>query len=212
MLRRACRASKPEIDFGRPIERFYLGGNPVKTHFFNALNLQFPAGERFFVRAVHDHAHEIGDQVLLRDIRTFAGQEGQHASQHQRFFEVLERQGYRIDGFLRRFERWVRVGGRLPRGLRLSMTAGAEHYTASMAALVFERDILYDCDVTLRDLIQWHALEEIEHKHVAYDVLVATHRHNYPLRMLGFAIGTLAIAAFTFAGTRMFLRQDARAE
>jgi predicted metal-dependent hydrolase len=211
MAEDAITVRKPDLDFSRPIERFYLSGNPVKTHFFNALNLLFPDGERFFVRAVHDYAREIDDAQLLRDMRAFAGQEGQHANQHQRFFEVLARQGYRTEAFLRYFARWARFGNRLPRALRLSMTAGAEHYTASMAALVFEHDMLSDCDPTMRDLIHWHALEEIEHKHVAYDVLMKTHPYNYPLRILGFVIATLAIGTFTFFGVRMFLRQDGRA-
>jgi len=211
MQHEPIKVRKPDFDFNASIARYYLGGNPLETHFFNALNLLFPAGERFFVRSVHDHVAEVRDQALLRDIRAFAGQEGQHANQHQRFFEVLEAQGYRIRSFLRWFEAWVRFGNRLPRGLRLSMTAGAEHYTASMAALVFEHEMVADCQSPLRELIEWHALEEIEHKHVAYDALMATHRFTYPLRMLGFAIGTLAIAAFTLAGVRMLVRQDVRA-
>jgi predicted metal-dependent hydrolase len=211
MSQDAITVRKPDLDFSRPIERFYLGGNPVKTHFFNALNLLFPDGERFFVRAVHDHAREIRDPQLLREMRAFAGQEGQHAHQHQRFFEVLARQDYRTQRFLRFHARVVRFGNRLPRALRLAMTAGAEHYTATMAALVFEHDMLSDCDETMRDLIHWHALEEIEHKHVAYDVLMQTHRYNYPLRVLGFGIATLHIALFTLLGMRMLLRQEGRA-
>ncbi|HEX2679216.1 MAG TPA: metal-dependent hydrolase, partial [Polyangiales bacterium] len=77
---------KPELDFERPIERFYLHKNPIKSHVFNALNLMFPEGERFFVKAVHDHLKDLGDDAALqRDARAFAGQEGQHAHHHERF-------------------------------------------------------------------------------------------------------------------------------
>ena len=52
---------KPRLDFGGDIPRFYLDDNPIKTHIFNALNLLFPDGERFFVKSVHDHAADIDD-------------------------------------------------------------------------------------------------------------------------------------------------------
>jgi predicted metal-dependent hydrolase len=203
---------RPKLDFEREVPRFYLEGNPVKTHFFNALNLAFPDGERFFVKAVQDHKQHISDPRLLAEIQAFSGQEGQHARQHERFFTVLARQGYDVETLLARFRKIAQLSNRrLPRALRLSITAGAEHYTASMASLVLEHDMLTDCDSTLRDLIQWHAIEEIEHKHVAYDVLISQHRYNYPLRILGFLIATAFIAIWTLVGMRSLLLQDGRA-
>lgn len=202
---------KPKLAFDEPIDRFYMCGNPVKTHFFNALNLLFPEGERFFVKSVHDHAQQIDDPALQQQIRAFAGQEGQHANQHERFFTVLEEQGYAVDAVMKPFLAVTRVGKKLPRALRLAMTAGAEHYTASMAAMVLEHDMLSECHPTLRQLITWHAIEEIEHKHVAYDVFVKVYPRSYLLRMFGFISVTLLIATFTAIGLRAFLKQDARA-
>lgn len=203
---------RPKLDFSQEVPRFYLEGNPLKTHFFNALNLAFPDGERFFVKAVADHRGSIEDPQLLAAIRGFGGQEGQHANQHERFFEVLQRQGYDIAERLRRFKALAQWTNRyLPKALRLSMTAGAEHYTATMAALVFEHGMVDDCDPLMRDLIQWHAIEEIEHKDVAYDVLMHTHRHNYPLRIVGFGIVSAFIAIWTGLGMRALLKQDGRA-
>lgn len=202
---------KPKLDFAQPIERYYLGGSPIRSHIFNALNLLFPEGERFFVRSVHEHAHLIDDAVLLREIRAFAGQEGQHAHQHERFFEVLEAQGYKLSPVMRPFGKLVRFSKRIPRSVRLAMTAGAEHYTASMASELLDLDMLNETDPVMRKLITWHALEEIEHKHVAYDVLMKVYPNNYPLRILGFVMTTALIFGFATAGLRMFVRQDYRA-
>jgi predicted metal-dependent hydrolase len=207
----AIQVRKPELAFERDIPHVYLDDNVVKTHFFNALNLLFPDGERFFVKAVHDHAERIEDPKLAAEIRAFSGQEGQHARQHERFFAVLERQGYRIAPMLARFHRlarWANV--RLPKSLRLSMTAGAEHYTAVLAALVFELRLVERCDPTMRELIEWHALEEIEHKHVAYDVFTSCYRWAYPLRILGFLMATAVIAIWTPLVLRKLLLKDGR--
>lgn len=213
MTDHAIQVRKPALDFQQPIERFYFAGNPVKTHIFNALNLLFPDGERFFVKSVHDHAKDVRDPQLLRDIKAFAGQEGQHAHQHERFFAVLEQQGYRFGRLLTRFRGLAQWSRALPRWLRLSITAGAEHYTATMAALLLEHDMLEGCDPTLRDLILWHAVEEIEHKHVAYEVLVKHYTwSSYPLRIVGFLAASAVIAGYTAFGLRMLLRQDGRAQ
>jgi len=200
---------KPNLEFDASIQRHWMNGNAFATHFFNGLNLVFPDGERFFVKAVHDHLGRITDPVLLRQAKEFAAQEGQHANQHERYFDCLRAQGYRIDRYLRRFHHFMTWTNRwIPASLRLSMTAGAEHYTAVLGAGAIEEfELLADADPTMRKLIIWHATEEIEHKAVAFDVLRATNP-SYLLRITGFVIATIALFGWSFAGTRMLLRQD----
>ena len=185
--------------------------NPIATHVFNGLNLVFPDGERFFIDAVRDHMSEIDDPDLTKQIRGFFGQEGRHAHEHEHYFDTLRAQGYEIDTFLNRFVRFSRFMTRwLPKSLRLSMTAGAEHYTATLGSFSFEDPMLDDAHPTMRALILWHATEEVEHKAVAYDVLMATHP-NYVLRILGLALATVILFGWSGFGTRMLLRQDVEA-
>ena len=200
---------KPNLEFDASIARHWMNGNAFATHFFNGLNLVFPDGERFFVKAVHDHLGRITDPVLLRQAKEFAAQEGQHANQHEKYFDCLRAQGYEIDRYLRRFHHFMTWTNRwVPASLRLSMTAGAEHYTAVLGAGAIEEfDLLADADPTMRKLIIWHATEEIEHKAVAFDVLRATNP-SYLLRITGFLIATVALFGWSFAGTRMLLKQD----
>jgi uncharacterized protein len=42
------------------------GGNPFVTHFFNALSIMFPEGERFFVGSVRRFEHRVEDPRLPR--------------------------------------------------------------------------------------------------------------------------------------------------
>lgn len=200
---------KPNLEFDASIPRHWMNGNAFATHFFNGLNLVFPDGERFFVKAVHDHLGQITDPVLLRQAKQFAAQEGQHANQHEKYFDCLRAQGYQIDTFLRRFHRFFLWTNRwVPAPLRLAMTAGAEHYTAVLGAGAIEEfALLADAHPTMRALIVWHATEEVEHKAVAFDVLRATHP-SYLLRVTGFVLATIALFGWAFAGTRMLLRQD----
>lgn len=211
MTQAAIVVRKPQLDFERPIERFYLGGNVLRTHVFNALNLTFPVGERFFVKAVNDHKAAIRDPALLADVRAFSAQEGQHAHQHERFFDAMRRHGYKIDRFLAHFQALGAYARDLPRPVRLAITAGAEHYTATIAWLLLDEDLLANSDQTMRELITWHAIEEIEHKHVAYDTLLAAYpRCSYPLRIYGFLIATLVIFGYVTYAFRFLMSQDTR--
>jgi predicted metal-dependent hydrolase len=56
----------------------------------------------------------------------------------------------------------------------LAVTAAAEHFTATLAAAVLEGNTwdAQDVDTDARNLWLWHAAEEIEHRHVAFDVYV----------------------------------------
>ncbi len=190
------------------VPQHWFGDNAMQTHIFNGLNLVFPDGERFFVRAVMDHVDRIESPELRAQIKGFAGQEGWHAHEHERYFATMRAQGYRIDGFLRSFRKFVAWHTKyLPASLRLSVTAGAEHYTATLGAFALENPRMHEAHPVMRRLIAWHAIEEIEHKAVAFDVLRATNP-SYALRIAGFLIATATLLGWTVAGTRMLLRQD----
>ena len=199
---------KIDLPFDQSIPKHWIDGSPVATHFFNGLNLVFPDGERFFIRAVQDHLDRITDENLRARVKGFFGQEGRHAHEHERYFEILEAQGYRIDRFLRRFHRFILLSNRfMPAALRLSVTAGAEHYTATLGANALDNPLLESAHPVMRKLIYWHALEEIEHKSVAFDVLQQTHP-SYLLRIAGFVVASCSLFLWTYMGTRMLVRQD----
>ncbi len=205
--RHPVRIRAPRFDYA-DVPAHWMGGHPVATHVFNGLNLVFPDGERFFIEAVRDHLDGLEDEGLRTQVRGFFGQEGRHAHEHERYFEALESQGYEIRPFLRRFERFMELSTRwLPKSLRLSMTAGAEHYTATLGRFAFDDPMVDQAHPEMKRLILWHATEEVEHKAVAYDVLQATHP-SYLLRVVGFTFATLSLFGWTIAGTRMLMRQD----
>jgi predicted metal-dependent hydrolase len=207
--RHPIRVRNPRLGFDAGIPRHWLAGFAPATHLFNGMNLVFPEGERFFIRAVRDGLPGVRDEALCAQVQGFAGQEGRHAHEHQRYFDVLRGQGYEIDRFLSRFERFCAWSNRwTPAPLRLAITAGAEHYTATFGAFALDDPLLRSAHPVMRRLVVWHAAEEIEHKAVAFDVLRATHP-AYALRILGFLIATVELFGWTIAGMRMLLRQDA---
>lgn len=156
---------KPRSDFGRMM--------------FGAMSLVFPEGERFFIRAVKHFAGQIHDAGLAQDVKNFIGQEAQHGKLHETFNKAVLGHEYDIEPFLDWYKSTMfgfvekQATAILGEKLALSVTAAAEHFTATWAAHGLSSGYLEEhiTNEDLLDFMQWHAVEEIEHKHVAFDVL-----------------------------------------
>ena len=158
------------------IPRDWCGGDPFMTTFLGALSLLFPEGETFFVKAVKQHREAITDPELAREVVGFIGQEAMHGKEHRAFNELLLAHGHTeapaIEARLRQFLELVRRV--LPPTSQLAVTTALEHFTATLAEQLLRRPELRDeLDPRVRGLWMWHALEEVEHKSVAFDVYQA---------------------------------------
>jgi predicted metal-dependent hydrolase len=204
---RALRVRVPRLAFDTA-PRHWFGGSPAATHLANAVNLLFPAGERFFVRSVRHYEAELPPELRAR-VKGFYGQEGRHAQAHERLFDTLRAQGFEIDGLLSRYEAiaYRRFERRSPPALRLAITAALEHFTAILAEDALTGGELVDADPAMRGLFEWHAVEELEHKSVAFDVLRLV-APSYLLRVLGMVMGALFLGGFWLWMMRELLRQD----
>ncbi|MCQ8895428.1 metal-dependent hydrolase [Limnobacter humi] len=143
------------------------------THFMNALSIFFPAGERMFMDAVRAYRDDITDPELKKAVVAFIGQEAMHSREHVEYNEILDRAGLpasKLDSFLWSFLAFIKK--RLGRKLTLAGTIALEHYTALMAdQLLRNPEVLgTKSEQAYKDMWTWHALEETEHKAVAYDV------------------------------------------
>ena len=207
---RRIQARKMSFPFADGVPRHWFAGSVFATHMANGLNLVFPLGERFFVRSVRHFADRIDDPKLQDDIRGFMGQEVRHGMEHERFFEVLEAQGFDVKRFLRIYER-IAFGYIEPLAtpeLRLAATVALEHMTASFAERAFASGVLErHVHPTMRDLLLWHAAEEIEHKAVAFDVLKKV-APSYGLRVAGLVVATSTLIGFWMLATAMLLAQE----
>lgn len=203
------RPRSPGVDLDAPVPRHWFGGNAFATHVANGVNLLFPAGERFFVRSVNHYLDRVQSPLLRAQIKGFFGQEGRHAKEHERVFRLLEEQGYDVARFLRFYEAVAfgfieRVS---PPSLRLATTAACEHYTAIMAENALRLGLLQYAHPTMRQLLLWHAAEEIEHRAVAFDVLQEVNP-SYGLRVAGLGMATLCLGGFWIIGAAMLIAQD----
>lgn len=192
----------------RDVPRHWFFG-PFITHHVNALNLLFPAGERFFVRSVKHYLPQITDPTLRARVRAFFGQEGSHGHEHEQVFEMLQAQGFEIEPWLRWYQRtaYEILEKSFPPKVRLSVTVALEHMTAALAETALTEPFLDHAHPRMQTLLRWHAAEEIEHRSVAFDVLQEVDP-RYWVRMMGMVFGFAVLMFYWRSGTRMLLRQD----
>src|SRR3546814_9882115 len=74
---------------GKAAQRWWHGGDPGRTAFFNALSSTFPVGENFFMSAVRYYRHD-APETLREEIDAFIFPESTPSREHV-FFNQQER-------------------------------------------------------------------------------------------------------------------------
>ena len=165
-----------DVEFGfdpHAVPRDWCSADAFETTFLNALSLLFPEGERFFVESVKQQKAKVTDAELAKAVVGFIGQEAMHGKEHRAFNELLVAHGFpeapHIEAGLRVFLKRVRKV--LAPMSQLAVTCALEHFTAMLAeGLLSDERMQAEMDPRVRPLWLWHALEESEHKAVAFDV------------------------------------------
>jgi predicted metal-dependent hydrolase len=199
------------MDFDIPaLPRYWYKGNVWITHFMNALSTTFPDGERFFIHAVRNYENEITDPELRAQIRAFIGQEANHGKEHEAFNQALiDQHKLPLESkitFMKKALSFAKK--RYSRREQLALTVGFEHFTAILANLMLKQtDFVEDIQGVYADMFMWHAVEETEHKAVAFDVFTAT-EDDYWLRVRGMAQATFFFLLITLRMQYSLLKHD----
>ena len=174
-----------DFDFDT-VPEYWMNKSAGLTHFMTALSALFPAGEKFFidsVRAVRQHPSIKDNQELQREISAFIGQEAMHTQEHVGFNASAQKFGHDVDRLDRITDRVIQSTRKVftflgkPVGITqemvdLTATTALEHFTATIASQLLVNPYIQELmtDETMKTMWLWHAIEENEHKAVAYDV------------------------------------------
>jgi predicted metal-dependent hydrolase len=176
----------------------WLGGDPIGTAVFNALSLTFPDGERLFIEAVRHYRGDVSGK-LAEDVKGFIAQEAIHSREHHHLNQLIDRERYpvaQVEQSIRDRVTFARSRGPMR---MLMATIALEHFTAMMAdAHARHRDLFDDVDPGIERMWRWHAMEETEHKAVAYDVFMHVTRDWPPIRRYFRRVLTMALISYFF--------------
>ena len=192
------------------IPRFWFGGDPFRTRMFDALSLTFPVGERYFIQSVRALRDRITDDELQQKVTDFIQQEAQHGISHDKMNKILIDQGMPIEKYIRQVnQRFKHALKRYPDTFNIAITASCEHLTALMATTFFsEKSTMQGAHPFVRALFAWHSIEEMEHRDVAFDVMVDVARTPNTVRYTALILVTMMMFGFTMQRTNGLLKHD----
>lgn len=203
-----------KMDFGLDFDdvpRHWIKNNAFRSTFMNALSCMFPEGERMFMDAVRDCQDKIKNPTpkLQEQIKGFIKQEAIHGHEHAQYNDLLRKWDYpmdKINDFEAKEKVWMRK--HIPAEHRLAITCALEHFTAIMAHQVLTNPMATrDMHPKFMEMWRWHAIEETEHKAVAFDVYQAA-VGKYWLRVLTMLTVTISFCLRTTFYQAIFLWKD----
>jgi predicted metal-dependent hydrolase len=201
--------------FGRnaACPRLWHGGRVEATAIYNALSTTFPKGEAFFVESVRAF-RDGAPPKLAEEIKGFTTQEAIHSREHDAFNKRAADAGYDLSKLEQRVEERLAITKDRPAIVSLAATMALEHFTAILAhQLLADPRHLDGAEKEAADLWRWHAVEEIEHKGVAYDTWLNATRHwprftRWKLKARVMLLVTRNFLVDRTAGALELMRQD----
>jgi predicted metal-dependent hydrolase len=192
-----------EFDLAR-VPKYWHSGSPFLSHFFTALSIVFPEGEKFFIDSVRHYEAQIEDSRTRAEVKAFIAQEAHHGYQHRLYNEWIESHdvhAQRVDALVGKVLRFLRKV--FTPMSQLAITIALEHFTAVLANQALTNPKVRDgIHPDMKPLWTWHAMEETEHKAVCYDVYEQVGggywRRVFIMSrvMIGFPIGQLCLTFY----------------
>lgn len=200
-----------DFTFEGQTPRYWYDNDPFMSLYWTMLSALFPEGEQFFVDSVRHYRDQITDPVLKAQIAGFIGQEAMHSKEHDTINAAMSRQGVdarRIDRELAPILGLVRRV--LPKRMQLAATCALEHFTATIAEqLLRDPEHAAKGEREVMGLWLWHALEENEHKTVAFDVYQKI-GGNYAERVVIMGLATGVFLGLSSYWHAQLLQQDGK--
>jgi uncharacterized protein len=202
---------KLDVDLSNGFARHWHSDDAFRTAYYNALSMSFPAGEQRFIDSVRAAAERLApepqNEALRTQLNDFCAQEATHRHIHAQFNAELTRQGYsnELEGRINaRYEQYKDINPMH----HLGVTVAYEHYTAVLSeALLARPEMTAGMTPEMRRVWRWHALEETEHKAVAFELYQAL-GGNYRWRVRWFFFVTIQFVLDVIRQTVLNLKHD----
>ena len=176
------------------IKKYWLHDSVFISSFFDSSSFLIPDTERFIVKLVKRIAPDISDEELRKKAELLIHEESAHYSVHESYNTMLLREGYKI-GF--------------PMYINTAIFKFADKYFSNLTNMAITLTIEFftlivakqfvpflaaqiNVDERLKRLWMWHAIEEIEHSSISFDLFVY-HKGGYIRRIAAFLFTTFVI-------------------
>lgn len=194
----SVKARNIKFGLGPDMPKYWADNDPFLTHFMNAMSVIFPPGERMFMDAVKAVRERIKNPETRADVVGFLAQEALHSREHSALNQLLHERGYPVrkleEGLAERLRFSAKI--RSKRSM-LAITVALEHMTALLGyKLLTQEHVRALMSEDVLPLWMWHAVEEMEHKAVAFDTYQEVYGDYLPRAI---ALVTTTLGLFTTA-------------
>jgi len=191
------------IGRGKSAERWWNGGDPIATAFYNGMSVTFPQGEAFFIESVR-HFRDSVPEHQQAQIDAFIKQEAAHSREHTHFNKQVQEAGYEVASIETDLASRLAKAKSAPAVVQLATTAALEHFTAIIAHASLKSDRHFKgASPDAARLWKWHAIEEIEHKAVAFDTFLAATKNLSSYKRWKFRSLAMLQVTHTFLNSRI---------
>ena len=164
---------KMGFEFPEKIDPVFVEGDPGLSSLIVGTSMVLPYLEPYLMRSVRKASKQVTDPDVQQDMLLFCSQEGNHFKEHIKANDVLRKNSdepevlaaleAQLDAD---YKNWTSN-----RSLKwnLAYAEGFEAFTSTLALLFFEERVCERMSSPMRELSEWHLLEELEHRTVAFD-------------------------------------------
>ncbi len=160
------------FEFPDEIDPVFIDGDHQQSFGFIAGSLLLPHLEPYLIRSMKAAEKHVTDPKVLDGLKRFAAQEGQHYRMHMKFNASIRRSGFpelealekELSDDYHRFSRTKSLR------FNLAYAEGFEALTMNAIKQLMEPDGFGPDLPPYLEMVEWHFVEELEHRTVAFDV------------------------------------------
>ena len=195
------------FDFPEEIDPVFMERDHQRSFAFIAGSLLLPYLEPYLIRTMKVAEKHVTDPKILADLKAFSAQEGQHYRTHSKFNTAVKRAGFPGLEALEKelsddYQRFTKTKSLQ---FNLAYAEGFEAITMNVVNNIMGENGFGEDLPDYMEMIQWHFVEELEHRTVAFDV----YNHvcgSYPYRLFVGAWAQWHFISWIHRTTRYMLR------
>ena len=157
---------------GKQLDDTFFRNTELASAYFEALSIFLTFGEDLVIDTARHHRQFVKDPELKRLVTALIGQEAIHGREHEEYNDFVAQAGVPLHAQEAIVAKLLGVVQQYsPEAIQLAITVSLEHLTAILGGGLLDLpEIMDGSDEDYKAIWYWHALEETEHKAVAFDV------------------------------------------
>jgi hypothetical protein len=160
------------FEFPDDIDPVFIDGDHKQSFAFIAGSLLLPHLEPYLIRSMKAAEKHVTDPDVLEGLKKFASQEGQHYQMHKKFNATIRRAGFpELDALEKELsDDYKKFTSTKSLRFNLAYAEGFEALTMNAVKHMMEPNGFGDDLPVFMQMIEWHFVEELEHRTIAFDV------------------------------------------